>query len=59
MPKKTYVTICVCLYHENLAELDRQVTHCKKSGLTKMNRSRLIRAALKRLDLTTITPGDE
>ena len=46
-----YRVICISMYNEDLAELDRKVETLKKQGKTHANRSSLIRHALAGTDL--------
>jgi hypothetical protein len=57
--KRTWRVICVSLYPENLRDLDEKVEILKARGIHKMNRSRLLRIAVKQLDLDTIKGDDE
>lgn len=49
-----YVTLCISTYPEDLAALDAAVAQCTRAGIPKMSRSRLMRIALKRLDLEQV-----
>lgn len=53
MPKKTlpYKVICISLYHDDLQQLDEMVQRLKEKGVTRANRSALIRYALSHVDL--------
>ena len=46
-----YKVICISMYTNDLERLDGMVEALKKRGLTKANRSALIRAALEQIDL--------
>lgn len=46
-----YDVICISMYKEDLARLDKMVDKLKKSGHRKMSRSGLIRFALDQVDL--------
>ena len=46
-----YKVICISMYNKDLARLDKMVDHLKERGLTKANRSALIRCALEQVDL--------
>lgn len=46
-----YKIICVSMYRGDLDELDRRVDALKDRGWTHISRSKLIRIALKRLDI--------
>lgn len=52
-----YKVICISLYTEDLARLDEMVKALKRRGLTKANRSALIRQALLQLDLDKVPRG--
>ena len=45
------------MYTKDLAQLDSMVDELKARGLTKANRSALIRAALEQLDLSKVQKG--
>jgi hypothetical protein len=52
-----YKVICISMYTKDLAQLDSMVDELKARGLTKANRSALIRAALEQLDLSKVQKG--
>jgi hypothetical protein len=52
-----YKVICISLYNADLERLDRLVDELKTRGLTKANRSALIRVALDQLDLDKVPKG--
>jgi hypothetical protein len=52
-----YKVICISMYTEDLARLDEMVKALKARGLTKANRSALIRQALLQLDLDKVPRG--
>ena len=52
-----YKVICISMYTKDLARLDDLVDELKSRGLTKANRSALIRAALDQLDLDKVPKG--
>ena len=52
-----YKVICISLYKDDLAQLDRMVKELKSRGLTKANRSALIRQALLQVDLDKVPKG--
>ena len=52
-----YKVICISMYTRDLARLDGLVEELKKRGVTKANRSALIRAALDQVDLAKIPRG--
>lgn len=62
-PKKStpkpehYKVICISLYTKDLERLDGLVDELKTRGLTKANRSALIRVALDQLDLDRVPRG--
>lgn len=51
MAKLPYKVICISLYHEDLHALDQMVEQLKAKGVTRANRSALIRYALARVNL--------
>lgn len=52
-----YKVICISLYTEDLTHLDEMVDALKSRGLTKANRSALIRYALGEVDLDRVPRG--
>jgi hypothetical protein len=52
-----YKVICISLYTGDLERLDEMVEELKANGLTKANRSALIRHALATVDLTKVPRG--
>jgi hypothetical protein len=52
-----YRVICISMYTRDLDRLDALVDELKKRGVTKANRSALIRAALDQVDLSKIPRG--
>ena len=52
-----YKVICISMYTQDLAELDAMVDALKAKGITKANRSALIRHALTQLDLDSVPKG--
>jgi len=52
-----YKVICISMYTKDLAHLDELVGKLKARGLTKANRSALIRAALDQVDLDRVPRG--
>lgn len=52
-----YKVICISIYTRDLERLDGLVDELKKRGVTKANRSALIRAALDQVDLAKIPRG--
>lgn len=52
-----YKVICISMYTKDLERLDEMVDALKARGLTKANRSALIRAALDQVDLEKIQRG--
>jgi len=52
-----YKVICISMYTKDLERLDSLVAQLKKRGLTKANRSALIRAALEQVDLDRVPRG--
>ncbi|MCU0658006.1 MAG: hypothetical protein MUF64_22910 [Polyangiaceae bacterium] len=52
-----YRVICISMYNEDLGRLDGMVEKLKARGLTKANRSALIRYALEQVDLEKVPKG--
>jgi len=52
-----YKVICISLYTKDLQRLDALVDELKARGLTKANRSALIRVALEQIDLDKVPRG--
>ena len=52
-----YKVICISMYTEDLKRLDTMVDDLKARGLTKANRSALIRYALGAIDLDSVPKG--
>jgi hypothetical protein len=52
-----YKVICISLYNEDLALLDRVVKDLKKRGFTKASRSAVLRAAMQQFDPSQVTRG--
>jgi metal-responsive CopG/Arc/MetJ family transcriptional regulator len=52
-----YKVICISMYTKDLERLDELVEELKSRGLTKANRSALIRAALEQVDLDKVPRG--
>jgi hypothetical protein len=52
-----YKVICISMYTEDLKKLDEMVDSLKARGLTKANRSALIRYALSAVDLENVPRG--
>ena len=52
-----YKVICISLYTRDLEKLDGMVDGLKARGLTKANRSALIRWALEQVDLDKVPRG--
>jgi hypothetical protein len=52
-----YKVICISMYTDDLARLDEMVDELKARGLTKANRSALIRHALANVDLDKVPKG--
>ncbi len=52
-----YKVICISMYNDDLAQLDGMVDALKARGLTKANRSALIRHALNLVDLDKVPRG--
>lgn len=57
-PKPThYKVICISMYTDDIDKLDEMVDELKARGLTKANRSALIRHALATVDLDKVPRG--
>jgi len=52
-----YKVICISLYTKDLERLDARVDELKARGITKANRSALIRVALEQLNLDKVPRG--
>jgi hypothetical protein len=52
-----YKVICISLYTKDLERLDELVDELKERGITKANRSALIRVALDQLNLDKVPRG--
>jgi len=52
-----YKVICISMYTDDLSHLDQMVDALKARGLTKANRSALIRFALSQVDLDKVPRG--
>jgi hypothetical protein len=52
-----YKVICISMYTEDLERLDEMVSALKARGMTKANRSALIRHALAHVDLDKVPRG--
>jgi hypothetical protein len=52
-----YKVICISLYNKDLERLDALVDELKARGMTKANRSALIRVALEQLNLDKVPRG--
>jgi hypothetical protein len=52
-----YKVICISMYTDDLKRLDTMVEELKGRGLTKANRSALIRYALAEVDLDRVPKG--
>ncbi len=52
-----YKVICISMYTKDLDHLDELVDQLKARGMTKANRSALIRAALEQIDLDKVPRG--
>ena len=52
-----YKVICISMYTKDLEHLDDLVEQLKSRGVTKANRSALIRVALEQLDLDKVPRG--
>jgi hypothetical protein len=58
LPRPThYKVICISMYTDDIERLDEMVDALKARGLTKANRSALIRHALAQVDLDKVPRG--
>ncbi|MBK9258790.1 MAG: hypothetical protein IPM54_03025 [Polyangiaceae bacterium] len=58
LPRPThYKVICISMYTDDIERLDEMVDALKARGLTKANRSALIRHALSQVDLDKVPRG--
>lgn len=57
--KRPYKIICISMYTSDLADLEAKVAELKRRGMTRANKSWLIRQALAALDLDTIDASAE
>lgn len=53
-PDKTYKIVCISIYHEDVALLEKLVAELRRRGHTRANKSMVIRAALAQIDLTKV-----
>lgn len=53
-----YRRVCISLYKEDVERLNAMSKAAKAKGMSMMNKSRLIRIALSRLDIDTLTLED-
>lgn len=51
---KPYKIVCISLYHTDIDQLAKKVATLRKRGHTSMNKSKLIRIALRQLDLDDV-----
>ena len=51
------MTLCISTYAHDLRKLDAMVEELKRRGITKANRSALIRVAIDQLDLDKVPRG--
>jgi hypothetical protein len=52
-----YKVICISIYTEDLERLDAVVAELKRRGLTKANRSSVLRYAVEQIDLDRVVKG--
>lgn len=57
-PRRPWKVIAISMYRSDLDEADRKVAELKKRGIYRASRSWLIRLALSRLDVDTVTQED-
>lgn len=53
MTNRTYKVVCISLYNEDIAAIDDLVDALKERGLSRANRSALIRYAIRQVKLDT------
>jgi metal-responsive CopG/Arc/MetJ family transcriptional regulator len=53
MMPRTYKVVCISLYNEDITVLDELVDMLKERGLSRANRSALIRYAIRKVNLDT------
>ena len=56
-PPSHYKVICISMYNEDLQHVDAMIDALKERGVTKANRSALIRYALSQVDLDKVPRG--
>lgn len=57
-PRAYWTIVGIGLRSADEKALDAAVEHCRANGLYRMNRSRLVRIALARLDLDAVINGE-
>lgn len=55
---RPHKVICISIYLDDLQELDGTIAALKDRGISRANRSALIRHALKQVDASKVTRGD-
>lgn len=55
---RTYKLVTISMYNADVDELERKVAELKGRGIRRANKSWLIRVALARLDVATVTDKD-
>lgn len=53
-----YKVLCISMYASDIAQLEKAVAELKSRGIRRANKSWLIRVALSRLDIKTVTTED-
>lgn len=51
MSNRTYKVVCISLYNEDVAAIDDLVEALKERGLSRANRSALIRYAIRKVNI--------
>lgn len=54
----SYRVVCISLYHEDIAAIDKMVAELRARGFRRASRSWLLRVAMYRLDIDTVTDKD-
>lgn len=56
--RKTYKVVAVSVYHADIEQLAAKVAEARRRGHHGMSKSRLVRIALRRLDVAALTPSE-
>jgi hypothetical protein len=57
--KANYTIVSIAMYNEDVEKLDKDIDRLKAEGWSAAGRSKLIRIALSRLDISTITDEEK